>query len=190
MQLNWRQHVRIGRAAAVLHAGGVVACPTEAVWGLSCAPFNASAVSRILQLKKRQQGMGLILVASSMAQLSPFLAGLSASQLEQVQQTWPGPYTWLVPDNGAAPSWVTGGRPTLAVRVSAHPVVAALCDAFGGPLVSTSANPHGMPSARTALKVRSYFRNELDDILPGVVGPSTRATSIRDLVSGAIIRLG
>ncbi len=186
--IDWNWHPGVRRAVARLHAGGVVAYPTEAVWGLGCDPLDERAVERILHLKRRERGMGLILIASSLSQLSPLLAGLSGEQRATLQKSWPGPHTWLVPDTGVAPEWITGGRDTVAVRVTDHPVAAAICENFGGPLVSTSANPHGMPPAKTALKVRCYFGKGLDAVAPGAVGKSGSVSSIRDLVSGAIIR--
>lgn len=185
---DWRDHSKLHEAARLLHRGGVVACPTEALWGLSCDPYHEAAVERILQLKNRERGMGLILIAASIEQLGPYLKNLTEAQLSILRDSWPGPYTWLVPDNGIAPPWVTGGRCTLALRVTDHPVAAALCEVFGGPLVSTSANPHGLPAATTAVQVKSYFNDRLDAVLPGAVGENRRATSIRDLATGAIIR--
>ncbi len=172
----------------MLRRGGVVLYPTEAVWGLGCDPFNEHAVDHILTIKRRQRGMGLILVAASMPQFEPFLAGIDSDQHRQLAQSWPGPNTWLVPNNGFAPEWITGGKPTLALRVTAHPLVVALCSAFRGPIVSTSANPHGLPPAKTALKARCYFQGEVDDVLPGQVGDSQRPSVIRNLSTGELVR--
>ena len=115
----------ITQATGVLNTGGVIAYPTEAVWGLGCDPFSEHAVSRLLAMKHRQLGMGLILIAADIKQLYPFLVGLSQSQLEQLENSWPGPQTWLVPNNFVAPPWVTGGRDTLALRVTDHPIARA-----------------------------------------------------------------
>lgn len=183
-------HHRIKRAARTLHRGGVVAYPTEAVWGLGCDPFCESAVEQILAMKRRQRSMGLILIAETVDQLEPFLVGLNKPQRQQLAESWPGPQTWLIPDNGVAPHWIVGKHPTLAVRVTDHPLAAALCKAFGGPLVSTSANPHGLPPARTALKLNAYFHGAVDDCLLGLVGASKTPSVIRDLLSGELIRPG
>ena len=180
----------ITQAAGVLNNNGVIAYPTEAVWGLGCDPFSATAVSRILAMKRRKPSMGLILIAADIKQLSPFLSGLSQSQLEQLKAHWPGPQTWLVPNNLVAPPWVTGERDTLAVRVTDHPVAAALCRTFGGPLVSTSANPHGFFPAKSLLKVNLYFRKQLDYVVPGLLGKSEKPTPIKNLITGETIRLG
>lgn len=175
-------------AAAALKQGGVIACPTEAVWGLSCDPHNRDAVERLLELKQRPVEKGLILVAANEDQLESLLAGLPAGQREALAETWPGPSTWLVPHHGRIPDWVSGQFETVAVRVSQHPVVRDLCLAWGGPLVSTSANPGGAEPARSEQEVRDYFGDTLDAIVPGALGDSGRPTTIRDLATGRVIR--
>ncbi len=179
---------RLRHAAGLLARGGVIAHPTEAVYGLACDPLNAGAVLRLLDLKQRPVEKGLILVASDMAQLRPFLAPLSDALLARVSASWPGPVTWLLPAREETPSWLRGTHASLAVRVSAHPLTRELCAAFGGALVSTSANPAGRPPARTALRVRRYFDARLDAILAGALGGQARPTEIRDAATGALIR--
>jgi L-threonylcarbamoyladenylate synthase len=172
---------------ALLHSG-VVACPTEAVWGLSCDPSNEQAVNRLLALKNRPVTKGLILVAASQRQLDFLLSDVTPLQDEMLSASWPGPVTWLLPHHGRVPHWVSGEHDTVAVRVSDHPVVNALCVAWGGPLVSSSANPAGARPAREAFQVRRYFGERVDCLLPGRVGKAPRPTIIRDLISGQIIR--
>jgi L-threonylcarbamoyladenylate synthase len=179
---------RLRQAAATLHRGGVVAYPTEAVWGLGCDPFNEQAVLALLALKQRPQSKGLILVAASEAQLAWLLRDLPAAQRARLSATWPGPVTWLVPHRGRVPRWVSGEHDTVAVRVSAHPVVRGLCEAFGGPLVSTSANPAGCRPARQRFQVQRYFGAALDYVVPGAVKGADRPSQIRDLGSGDILR--
>src|SRR4051812_15534880 len=119
------------RAAAAVRAGGVVAYPTEAVYGLGCNPLEHRAVERIFALKGRDPAKGLILIASRMEQLSPFMATLPADVAQKLKASWPGPVTWVVPAAQALPFWLSGGRSTLAVRVTAHPIAAALCESAG-----------------------------------------------------------
>lgn len=180
---------RLRHIARVLHAGGVIAYPTEAVWGLGCDPHNEHAVARLLALKQRPVEKGVILIAADVEQLSPYLRGLPEEKLALLRASWPGPNTWLVPDNGAAPAWITGGRGTLAVRVTAHPLAAALCRAFGGAVVSTSANRAGEVPARSLLQVRQYFGDALDAVLPGSLGGLQNPTRIRDAMTGATCRM-
>ncbi len=180
---------RIPLAANALHTGGIIAYPTEAVWGVGCDPFDRDAVLQLLQMKQRDWRKGVILVAADMAQLQPYLHGLEDRYLQTLRASWPGPNTWLVPDNGTAPDWITGGRDTLALRVSAHPVVVALCRQFGAPIVSTSANPAGKSPARSLLDVRRYFGNRLDVVVPGALGGLQNPTQIRNVTSGEICRM-
>lgn len=175
-------------AVGALLDGGVIACPTEAVWGLSCAPADSAAVRRLLRLKSRPVDKGLILVAADLQQFAAIVEDLPASQHATLEHSWPGPCTWLVPHRGRVPAWISGAHDTVALRVSAHPLVAALCRGFGGPLVSTSANPGGAQPARAGYQVRRYFGGDLDYILPGALGGSGRPSVIRDLASGRVIR--
>jgi len=188
-QLASNTQFRLPFAVNVMHAGGVIAYPTEAVWGLGCDPYNKRAVLRLLQLKKRDWRKGVILVASNIEQLQPFLYGLDENHQQSLRDSWPGPNTWLIPNNGAAPDWITGARDTLAVRVSAHPVVQALCKQFGGAIVSTSANPAGMRPARLLLDLQRYFGSEVDVVVPGALGGLKNPTQIRDVITGQICRM-
>lgn len=178
------------RAAALLHRGGVVAYPTEAVWGLGCAPLDGAAVMRLLALKRRPAHKGLILIGATFEQLLPFLAPLAPALRQKIFATWPGPVTWLLPARADTPYWLRGAHASLAVRVTAHPVAAALCRAFGGALVSTSANVAGRPPARSGVQVRRRFDGALDYIVPGALGAAARPTEIRDALSGAVVRPG
>ncbi|TZF84258.1 L-threonylcarbamoyladenylate synthase, partial [Cognatilysobacter lacus] len=125
--------LNIATAVAVLIRGGVLAYPTEAVWGLGCIPFDGEAVHRLLAIKRRPVGKGLILVGSDAAQFDAVVdwSALDARALGRVRASWPGPNTWVLPARTSAPAWITGGRDDIAVRVSAHPVVAALCSRLG-----------------------------------------------------------
>ena len=170
-----------------LNNGGVIAYPTEGVWGLGCLPELPTSVAHILGLKQRRWQDGLILIASDILHFQSYLDGLPALQIEKLQKTWPGPVTFLVPDNGAAPSWIRGHHDSVALRVSAHPVVRSLCNCLGGPLVSTSANPSGRMPALSALRVRQFFGDEIDLIVAGELSGSG-ASEIRDLVSDKVLR--
>ena len=124
----------------------------------------------------------------SFEQLTPFLAEIDNSLKEQVLATWPGPVTWLWPAKSAVSSWLRGEHATIAIRVTAHPQAAQLCRAFGGALVSTSANVSGSPPARNADQVRAQFEDQLDYVLEGEVGGLAQPSQIRDVVSGRILR--
>lgn len=177
-------------AARRLHRGGVIAYPTEAVWGLGCDPFNEAAVLRLLAIKQRDIGKGLILIAANRAQLDGLLDwnALPAGRHAEIEASWPGPNTWIVPVMPRVPRWITGVHSGVAVRISAHPVVAALCEAFGGPLVSTSANRAGEPSAFRRDELDPVLLAQLDGVVTGETGGRDAPSVIRDALSGAVLR--
>jgi len=180
----------LAAAAAALRDGAVVAYPTEAVYGLGCDPLDESAVSRLFRLKQRPPTQGVLLIADDFSQVQAFidLAAMPAEALARARATWPGPHTWIFPRSQNTPAWLTGAHSGIAVRVTAHARAAALCRAFGGALVSTSANRHGEPPARSADEVRAMFGSELGFILDGATGGLERPTPIRDAMSGEAIR--
>lgn len=170
-------------------AGGVIAYPTEAVWGLGCDPFSEAAVSKLLQIKNRPVEKGLILVAASLDQLPALASSLTDSQRRTLEETWPGPVTWLIPDpEGSIPNWIKGEHESVAVRVSAHPLVRELCNRHGGALVSTSANDAGEPEIRSQSRLTEEFGGRIDAVIAGELGDSTETSQIRDLISGNRLR--
>ena len=177
-------------AAIALQTGGVIAYPTEAVWGLGCDPRNEQAVLRLLAIKQREVEKGLILIASHLDQLRPFLnlAAVPAENLAAVLASWPGPHTWVMPASAAAPRWITGAHDGIAVRISAHPLVIELCNAYGGALVSTSANRAGQPAALTRETLDPAVLEGVDGLAAGETGGLGAPTAIRDALTGAAIR--
>ena len=176
-------------AVTALRAGGVVAYPTEAVYGLGCDPQNCAAFARVFALKRRPPTQGVLLIAADFAQVEKYIdAATPAEAIARVRATWPGPHTWIFPRAPDVPDWIAGAHTGIALRVTAHPLAAALSRAFGGALVSTSANRHGEPPARTANEVRAAFGGEIAYILDGAVGGLERPTPIRDALSGAQVR--
>ena len=184
------QPATFAAALTALRLGGVIACPTEAVWGLGCDPFDEAAVMRLLAIKQREVGKGLLLVAADVAQLDGLVDwdALPAGSREAVLASWPGPHTWVLPATARVPRWITGDHDGVAARVSAHPGVVALCRAFGGPLVSTSANAAGEPPARSEAELTPALRAAVDAVLPGATGGLARPTPIRDARSGTALR--
>jgi L-threonylcarbamoyladenylate synthase len=178
----------LGLAMRHLRQGGVIAYPTEGVFGLGCDPLSPSAIERLLKLKGRSVAKGFILIAADFTQIEPYLRLETAELRSRLLATWPGPITWVIPAAEWVPEWLRGGRQTLAIRVTAHPVAAALCRQFGGPLVSTSANRTHQPPARTSLAVRKHFRSQDVLLIPGHVGGSAGPTAIYDALTGKRLR--
>jgi len=183
--LDWQ----IVLAAQVIRQGGVIAYPTEGVWGLGCNPWDRSAVYYLLSLKSRAIEKGLIIVTGNQAQLFPLLNNIPREYRSRLKNTWPGPVTWVVEDSECwIPPWIKGRFTSAAVRVSDHPVVVALTKQLGFPLVSTSANPAQRPPARSRLQVRRYFGQQIHYLLPGSLGACMLPSEIRILQSGEILR--
>lgn len=178
--------VDIPTAVEIIRNGGVVACPTEAVYGLSCDPWNENAVRNLLRLKSRDAAQGVILAAGGLYQFTSLVRDLDRGEQQRLADSWPGAVTWLVPANEHVPEWIRGRHESVALRVTAHPVLAELCRVAGKPLVSTSANPSTQTPARDAGTVEDYFPGLA--IVRGELGGAENPSEIRDLRSGTVIR--
>jgi L-threonylcarbamoyladenylate synthase len=182
---NWRAHY----AVHVLRQHGVLAHPTEAVWGLACNPFSEEAVQRLLDLKGRPEEKGLILISSDPAHFAGLLKPLPTELQQRFHAQQERPTTWIVPDvQEQIPHWVRGKHQGVAVRVSQHPIVHALTSAFQCPIISTSANPAGKPPAMNLADISRYFRGQVDFIVNGRLGGASRPSRIIDLQSGQVLR--
>ena len=179
-------------AAIILRDGGVVAYPTEAVWGLGCDPFNPEAVQRLLEIKQRPANKGMIVIAARPEQAWPYVLWdeLPADRRAAILASWPGPNTWLIPCRPDVPTWLRGEHDTLAVRVTAHPIAASLCDAMGGLVVSTSANRAGETPARRFEELASELRAQLHGWIDGDTSGQDQPSTIRDARSGDVLRGG
>ncbi|MCH9692619.1 MAG: L-threonylcarbamoyladenylate synthase [Gammaproteobacteria bacterium] len=180
----------LSKAVRALVDGGVIAHPTESVWGLACDPANPRAVARLLELKNRPRRKGLILVSGCATHFSQLLQNLDREQRQRLCQTWPGPVTWLVPHSGLVSPWVCGDHQTVALRHTNHPFTAALTDAFGGAIISTSANPSGCQPAQYKFQVLRYFGDTLDYVGGGSTGGRNAPSEIRELIGGRVLRAG
>ncbi len=188
---NNLQTEAITAIVGVLNQDQVIAYPTEAVFGVGCDPDSETAVNRLLELKQRPVEKGLILIAASYEQLKPYIddSSLTDAQREAVFSCWPGPVTFVFPAKAQTPRWLTGRFDSLAVRVTNHPQVIALCQAFGKPLVSTSANLTGEPPCRTTAEVLGQFGDAFP-VLAGETGGRVNPSEIRDALTGERFRQG
>ncbi|MCP1065614.1 L-threonylcarbamoyladenylate synthase type 1 TsaC [Serratia symbiotica] len=174
-----------------LHNQQVIAYPTEAVFGLGCDPDSEQAVNTLLSLKQRSWEKGLILIAADYQQLIPYINDSTLSELQRatIFSNWPGPVTWAIPARPETPRFLTGRFNSLAVRVSAHPLVQQLCRQYGKPLVSTSANFSEREPCRNTNDVTQQFGTAFP-VLVGKVGGYLNPSEIRDALSGEQIRQG
>jgi L-threonylcarbamoyladenylate synthase len=175
----------IAKAADVLLGGGIIAYPTEGVFGLGCMPDDDDAVLRLLRIKRRDPRKGLILIAATRAQLDNWIEpdGGALPEADTAQ-----PITWIAPAKHHVSPLVRGEHAGLAVRLTTNPTAAAICDAVSSPIVSTSANVAGMPVARNRFVLQRQFGAAVDFIVPGDCGPAAGPSEIRDLATGTIIR--
>jgi L-threonylcarbamoyladenylate synthase len=174
--------------AYYLRTGGVIAYPTESVFGLGCDPSNRIAVHRVLRIKGRPQRKGLILIASDLAQLAPYIAPLTTEQQQRLaQSSQTRPYTWVVPRAADCPRWLTGQHLSVAVRLTAHPLSRKLCRDSGTALVSTSANRSGGRPVKTTRDCLRRFGSQAR-VIRGRTGGAKRPSTIADLLTGRILR--
>jgi L-threonylcarbamoyladenylate synthase len=181
-------HIR--EAARQIVDGGIIAYPTETLYGLGCDPFNGTAVLRLLALKQRDIDQGLILIASHFNQVEPMLATMPPATRKRVMYPGKPPVTWVLPCLPGVPYWIRGSHHSLAIRITTHPIAASLCDRMDGPLVSTSANIHGRRPVTGPLSVRKAFHCQLDYVLHDPAVAANRPSEIRDGITGAILRPG
>lgn len=180
------------QAAQALQQGKVIAYPTEGVFGVGCDPDDPQAIQQLLAIKKRPVEKGLILIAGNFEQLVPYidLSQLKAAQLEKALDTWPGPVTWIMPASEKVTQWVSGEFSTIAVRVTDHPLVQQLTQAFGKPITSTSANLSGMPPCKTTEEVIEQLGEQPLVVLTGETGGREKPSEIRDIKTSKVLRQG
>ena len=179
-------------AIEALKKGAVIAYPTEGVFGVGCDPDNQQALERLLALKQRDPNKGLILIAASFEQLLPYvdLSEVTADQLDKAMQTWPGPYTWVIPASQQLLSLVSGQFTSVAVRVTDHPLVIEICQQFGKPITSTSANLSGQPACLTYQEVEQQLGTKPVVIVKGTTGGRNGPSEIRDILTSTTLRQG
>ncbi len=178
------------RAAEALRAGGVVAFPTETVYGLGAAVFNEKAVARIFEVKRRPFFDPLIVHISKPGQLGMLVeGGLSRTVCRLMELFWPGPLTIVLPRKGSVPDIVTSGLPTVAVRMPRHPLALELIEAAGVPLAAPSANLFGRPSPTTAGHVVEQLAGGIDCVLDGGPCPVGVESTIVSFAGGSPVLL-
>jgi len=176
----------IDQAAATLRRGGVIAYPTEGVFGLGCLPANLAAVQRLLDIKQRDVAKGLILIASDTTQLDGWVALPDDLSLPRINPA--KPVTWIVPAGAKADPVVRGDHSGIGVRLTSNPTAKAICEAVESPIVSTSANLSGEPVATDHVTLHHTFAGLVDYIVPGDCGPSSGPSEIRILTTGEVLR--
>lgn len=180
---------QINRLGKAVLQGAVFAYPTDTIWGFGCHPLDPFAVHQILAIKQRPVRKGLILLASDLQYIEPYIStDISDHDRLRLEQVYDQPTTWLVDANPDCPSWLRGEFSTIAIRLTRHSFVRQMCDSIRAPLVSTSANRSGRPPVRNAIQARCQFAGELDFIVHGFETGGSKASKIKSLETDTIIR--
>ena len=175
---------QIERAIRILRSGGLVAFPTETVYGLGADASNAAAVARIFEAKGRPASHPLIVHLSGAHALPDWARDVPEIALRLAERFWPGPLTMILARAPGVLQAVTGGQDSIGLRVPSHPVAMALLQGFGGGIAAPSANRFGRVSATTAQHVRDELGERVDLILDGGACPVGIESTIVDLTSG------
>lgn len=180
----------LSAAITSLENGDVIVYPTEAVYGLGCDPDNQQAVERLLDIKQRPVEKGLILIADNYGQLLKYVddAKLPMDKRADIFSSWPGAITWVMPAAKTTPKWLTGQFNTIAVRVTNHATVKRLCQQFGKPLVSTSANLTNQATVTSIVEARQQFAEQVSFYVDEPLGGNTRPSTIKDAMTGNVFR--
>lgn len=174
-------------AVKTLKAGGIIAYPTESVFGLGCDASNLKAIVRLLAIKQRAHRKGLIVLVSDIHQALPLLSPLSSAQIEKINQPSIRATTWLIKKRANLSLLLVGEHQKLAVRVTDNPTAKALCDSFAKPIISTSCNLNAKPTSSNVSTIRNKMMLKVDQIIGGRCSGQP-PSQIIDLDSGMVIR--
>ena len=176
----------IRHAAHIIRHGGIIAYPTDTIYGLGCDPYNQLAVERINIIKQRPLDKQFILLAGHIDQIKPLI--LISKEEEKIITQNDEPTSWVIAASPKAPPWLTDSKNTLTIRISKHDDVKKLCRALGHAIISTSANISGKPPAKNALELHRYFHHCIDKILLSSRQQASKASKIIRLCDNYVIR--
>lgn len=173
-----------------LKQGGVIAYPTEAIYGIGCIPSNEKALCRVIKIKARDINKGMILIAHDFALFEKYIAmeEISSVDLTFMKQYWFKPYTFIVPAKPDVSFYLKGNHTTIAIRVTSHPLIKSICELVGEPLVSTSANKSKEEPCKTYEESLARMGNLVDLVIDGETLGYSKPSTIIDLKSKQIIR--
>jgi len=179
LSLNLQEQVEKG--VSILRNGGVIAYPTDTVYGLGAGIGFPRAIERIYAVKERPLSMPLPLLLDDVFQLTELADSVPPLARLLMEKFWPGGLTLVLPASSSVPDFITAGGKTVAVRIPDHPVPLALIKALGTPIVGTSANLSGQPSALTADEVYSQIGAKIDFVIDGGRCPGGKESTIIDV---------
>jgi L-threonylcarbamoyladenylate synthase len=178
----------IADAVAILRAGGIVAYPTDTLYGLAVDPNSDAAVRRLFAVKERDRSAAITLIGADLAQAQR-VGTFGPNETRLAEAFWPGPLTIIVPAAPALSRWLSSDLGTVGVRVPAHAVACALASAFGGCVTATSANLSGRPAAVTADEVAAAIGDRIDAVLDAGPAPGVSPSTIVEVTNaGPVLR--
>lgn len=182
---------QIKKGVKILKQGGIVAFPTDTVYGLGADVFNFKAVEKVYEVKKRPKHLSFPLLLSDISQLTVVAQTISEIDWFLIRRFWPGGLTLILPKAASLPAYLAKGS-TVATRIPNHPICLALIRHLGGPIIGTSANISGEPSALTADEVEKQMGQTIDFIIDGGKCPGGTESTIVDTTGGVpvILRQG
>ena len=177
---------QIRHAASVIQQGGIISCPTDTIYGLSCDPYNPQAIERLFAIKRRPRGKSMILLAHARRHVETLI---DMQQLPDgfdwcTQQ----PTTWVMPASRHCPHWLRRRDNTLAVRLTTYPLIIRLCGQLDSAIISTSANFAGMPPVCDKLALRRFFQPQLDAMLFSDINGTGKPSTIKHFRDNTVIR--
>ena len=159
--------IDVKREALYYLSKGVIAHPTDTIYGLACLANNPSAIKTLIDLKKRDSDKGFILLSSSVDYVLPYIdENLDINLINKLRQLTRVPTTYLVPKSESVSSLISGSSDLVAVRITSNPLVSYFCENTGSALISTSANLQGQKVASNMAELKVYFNQTLSYILP------------------------
>jgi L-threonylcarbamoyladenylate synthase len=181
--------LRIEKGAAVLINGGIIAYPTDTVYGLGASSDNVQAVKRIYKVKKRHMDMPLPLLLADVSWIERVTSSIPEIAYQLIDSFLPGALTLVMKKADTVPDIISSGKSTVALRIPDHPVTIALINDLGKPLIGTSANVSGKPSALNVDEVKNQLGDKIDYILDGGLCPGGKESSIIDVTGNIPVLL-
>jgi L-threonylcarbamoyladenylate synthase len=171
----------IDQAVEFLKNGDVIAYPTETIYGLGADVVNRKAIKKIYDLKARDYGLPVSILVADIAMLREFVEEVPEQALSLMRRFWPGALTILFPANDKIPKGLVTNTGRVGVRISSHPIAAALVKTFGKPITTTSANLSGFPPSLSVKHIQKYFGDKIPCLVDGGECEPSRGSTVVDV---------
>ncbi len=176
-------------AVGHLNRGGVVAIPTDTLYGLAASAVDPAAVARVFAIKGRPGGMAMPVLIADAEDIDLYASDVPEVARKLTRRFWPGPLSLVLHRSAAMPDAATGGKDTVAMRVPDHPVPRAIARRLGVPITGTSANPSGQPPARTAFAVQEQLGDSVDLVIDAGESPLGEGSTVLDATGPTLVVL-